>query len=297
TGTEDITVTGYNIQVNAYTLTENCNSFNLNIQNASNGTQVQSFWLQEYNEATGEWGHPATGFAYTEGAAPATVNSLFLNNNATTINIESDGGHYRIIKSFYVFSNGSSSNFLCTQVMNEFDYQGGPRIIETYGFPCDNNSTEVVINAVGMAPLTYAITDEDDNVIVDNGTSNTFSGLTTGTYNFRVEDVCGNRRTIPVDVNELAPFEIEGLNLCEGENGELSVTAFSFLSYVWYREDDPATILSTSSVLSLAPFDSDVHAGDYIVRITSSNPASCVNNLELPYQVDENMLANAGNDD
>lgn len=299
TGTKDVTVNGYTITVNTFTLTENCNSFNLNIQNTSNGTNVQAFWLQMLDEDTGSWVHPQTGNVYTPGTAPNTSNSTILSNNTTTLSILSQGGHYRIVKSFYVYSNGSNANFLCTQVMNEFDYQGGPRINDTFGFPCANNTTEVAIEAVGMAPLTYTIVDNVDNdlVLVDNGTLNTFGSLATGTYTFRVEDVCGNYRTIQVNVNELEPFEIEGVNLCEGESGQLSVTPFSFLTYEWYRDDNPTVILSTTSVLDIAPFDSDIHADTYHVRVTSNNPASCINNEVFDYVVNANMLANAGNDD
>src|SRR5690606_29856725 len=83
----DVTVEGYHKSVNSYALTENCGSFELNIQNASNGTQTQQFFLQKYYPLTGGWGHPQTGEPYEEGTSPTEANSLALINNANNINL------------------------------------------------------------------------------------------------------------------------------------------------------------------------------------------------------------------
>lgn len=296
TAVQNVLVEGYHMQVNEYDLIEQCNSFNLGIQHASNGTYLQNFWLQKFDPVTGTWGHPQTGVAYADGTLPVGTNSKLLTNNMVNINNQFIG-QFRVIKSFYVYANGSSTNFLCTQIVEEFTFDPNLEIINAYGFPCTTNGTsEVVIEAEGVAPLTYAIVDAAGNVLVNNGTSNVFSNLATGTYIFRVSDTCLNNVTIPVDVNELAEIEIEAENLCEGLEGQLSVTQFSFLEYEWWKEGDPGTILSTTGVLSLEPFDSAIHAGTYHVRITSTLSSTCMDEQVLTYTINANVLANAGED-
>lgn len=204
-------------------------------------------------------------------------------------------GQFRIIKAFHVFSNGSSSNTRCFTVVDEFTFESQLTINGAYGFPCSNNLSEVAIDAVGVAPLHYAIVDEDDNVLVDNGTSNIFTSLPVGTYTFRVTDACGNSGEIPVDVNELPAIQVTGSGLCEGENGQLSVTQFSFLNYEWWKEGVPETILSTSSVLEFSPFDAASDGGTYYVRITSDMASSCMEDTVLSYVVSPDV-ANAGDD-
>lgn len=294
TGSLTVDVIGYQVQVNTHEINPLCGAFDITINHTSNGTALQSFWLQKLDEVSGEWGHPLTGNTYDPliQVLPNNSNSMLLANNATTISIQASG-HFRVIKAFHVYSNGNPLNYTCTHVLQEFDFDPELSIIGAYGFPCSNNSTEVLLAANGIEPLSYAIVNAGGTVLVDNGTSNTFPGLASGTYIFRVSDECGNTLNHQLDVNELTPMEIEAANLCEGEDGLLSVTQFSFLIYEWWEESDPDTILSTTGELPLSPFDSSIHPGSYHVRITSLNNASCINTV-LDYTVSPNAVANAG---
>ncbi len=287
-------IQGYQVNNNTVEVEANCGSFDIVLAHSSNGSNLQSFWLQEYNEVTGQWGHPLTGVAYPEGTLPTNANSVFLTNNTTNINLAYTGT-FRVLKVFHVYSNGAPANFRCTQVIREFEFDGVPVIEGAYNFPCANNTSEVIIDAEGLGPLKYEITTKDgEPFLVNNGTSNLFSGLEPGIYNFRVTDVCGSSVNIQVNINALDPIEIEADGFCEGVDSTLSVQNFTFLNYEWYKEGAPGTILSTTNVLDFHAFDA-ADAGLYHVTITSDNPGSCINQT-LDYTITPNALANAGND-
>ena len=291
----NVTVEGYDIAVNDMELIQHCGSFDVELQHTSNGNYIHSYWLQRYNEEEGVWEHPEDGTDYPEGTMPFNMNSRFLANNNTTINIESSG-HLRILKVFYVFDNGSNQNFRCFEIIHEFDFAPGPVITDAYSFPCAGGLTEVAVIAEGVPPLTYMITTKDgEPFLIDNGESNLFSELEAATYNFQVTDDCGNIRNIQFDIESLDPLEIVGEGFCEGEASSLSVQEFSFLEYEWYEEDTPGTILSTTGTLNFPAFDSGTQAGTYVLSITSGNGESCMDQV-LEYEVQANIMPNAGTD-
>jgi gliding motility-associated-like protein len=292
---QQVIVEGYHIQTNNITLTPACGAFALNLLHISNGNNLQSFWLQKFNETEGVWEHPITGANYTANATPNTSTAYLLNNNSNNPNINATG-HFRILKLAYIFSNGTVSNFRCLDEIYEFDFEGGPAITDAYSFPCAGGLTEVIIVAEGVPPLTYSITAKNNQpFVVNNGTSNLFSGLEPATYNFRVTDMCGNIRNIQFDINALDPIAIEAQGFCEGEAGMLSVEEFSFLNYEWWKAGSPGVILSTNGVLTFPAFNSAAEAGTYFVSITSDVVGSCVNQL-LQYEVLPNVFPNAGDD-
>lgn len=294
-GTGTFSVTGYQVTTNNVEILPACGNFSINLAHVSNGNYIPSYWLQAQDPDTGVWQHPGTGVDYTEGTMPTAANSkpivlgMNLDNQHT--------GTFRILKVFHVYSNGSATNDRCFSVIHNFEFSGRPVIHEAYGFPCANGLSEVALDATGVAPLTYQITTKNGAPFtIDNGTSNIFSGLESATYNFRVIDNCGSFANIEFNINELDPIEITADNLCEGETGLLSVPEFSFLSYEWYDVTAPTTILSSTNSLSLAPFDSAIHAGTYAVRIYSSNPSSCIDNT-IEIVVAPNTIPNAGTDE
>jgi gliding motility-associated-like protein len=292
--TQNYTVQGYNTTINEYEVIPHCGSFDLLLHHISNGNFVAGFWLQRYNEADDVWEHPVSGTDYTGGAANIN-NSVILTNNTTNINLAYTG-HFRVLKTFMVYSNGSAANFRCVEVLEEFDFDGGPVITDAYSFPCANGLTEVAVVAEGLAPLTYSITSKNgEPFLVENEESNLFSGLEAATYNFQVTDVCGNIRNIQFDIDALDPIAIVAQGFCENEDSSLAVQEFSFLNYEWYEAGSPGTILSTTGTLAFPDFDSAADAGTYIVSITSSNPNSCVGQ-ELEYTVGANVLPDAGDD-
>ncbi len=292
---QQIIVEGYHIQLNDVVITPSCGSFALNLHHTSNGNNLQTFWLQRYDDVAGTWEHPVSGTDYAEGATPNTSTSYLLNNNFNNINIQATG-HFRVVKLSYIWGNGTAANFRCLETIYEFDFEGGPVITDAYSFPCAGGLTEVIVVATGVPPLTYRITLKDNQpFVINNGTSNLFSGLEPATYNFQVTDVCGNIRNIQYDINSLDPIELVAEGFCEGEASSLSVDEFSFLTYEWWKEGSPGTILSTTGSLEFPAYDSVTQAGTYFVNIASPQVGSCIDQV-LQYEVLPNTLPVAGED-
>lgn len=297
-GTEIITtftVTAYAMLENVAELVPHCGSFDVDLKHTSNGNYIQGFYLQKYNAEDNVWEHPETGVNYVDGAQANSINSIVLTNN--TVNLSyAFTGEFRILKTFFIYSNGSIANTRCVEVLNTFTFGGGPEIIDAYSFPCAGGLTEVAVIAIGVPPLTYQITTKDGApFIVNNGQSNLFNGLETATYNFRITDVCGNIRNILLDIDALEPLEIQAEGFCDGQDSKLFVQEFSFLDYKWYKQGAPNTVLSTSGTLDFPDYDSDTDAGTYFVSITTDNPLSCMNQ-ELSYSLQQNALPDAGFD-
>jgi len=294
---EQYTINGYTELQNNFTVIPHCGAFDLQVAHtATTGTYLEAFWLQRYNTVTGTWGHPQTGVPYADGTLPAAANSILLTNNATMLTLGYTG-QFRVIKVFYVFANGSTTNARCMHEVANFVFEDAPEITDAYSFPCAGGDNEVIIEATGVAPLTYKITTKNNEpFVVNNDTSNLFSGLETATYNFQVSDVCGNIRNIQFDINTLDPVEIEAAGFCEGEDSTLSIEEFSFLTYEWYEQSAPGTILSTTGTLTFPDFSSVNDAGIYILEITySANTGSCLNQ-SMEYVISPNTLPNAGAD-
>lgn len=292
---EQVVIQGYTVTNNEVVIIPKCESFNIDLQFTSNGTYVQSFWLQQLNEVTGEWFNPLTNLPYTEGDFPSNDDSYSLNNNQININLGFTG-KFRVLKVFHNFRNGDNKNNRCIEVISSFTFDGAPTIHGAYSFPCTGGLSEVIIDATGVEELTYEITSKNNEPFsVDNGTSNLFSGLEPGTYNFRVTDDCNSFKNILLDITALDPIEIEAFGFCEDEESSLFVSPFSFLTYSWWKDGAPGTILSTTNSLIFPSFDSDTDVGTYFVSIESSNVGSCINQV-LEYEVTANALPNAGDD-
>ncbi|MNK01050.1 hypothetical protein D3C87_188430 [compost metagenome] len=292
---EQVTIQGYAITKNDVVIIPKCGSFNIDLQFASNGVYVQSFWLQQLNEVTGVWFNPFSGLPYTDGEFPTNDDSYFLNNNQININLGFTG-EFRILRIFHSYGNGDNKNNRCFEVINSFTFDGAPTIHGAYSFPCVDGLSEVIIDATGVAPLTYEITSKNNAPFsVDNGESNLFSGLEAATYNFRVTDDCNSFKNILLDITALEPIKIEPFGFCENEESSLVVSSFSFLTYSWWKAGAPGTILSTTNSLTFPSFESDTDTGTYFVSIESSDQGSCINQV-LEYVVTPNVLPNAGND-
>jgi gliding motility-associated-like protein len=274
----------------------NCGTFNLNLQHtANNNFTTNYYWLQKFNTNTNQWEHPITGVAYTTGNTPDTVNSLQLTNNSTYLNI-AQLGNFRVIKHFFTFQSGSLQPVLCIKILNEFEFTNNPKINAVYTFNCGNNLYDVIIDAQGKNPLKYRITSKNGQpFFVNNNTSSIFLGLTTGVYNFQVEDACGNILNSLHTISLPYQFIITAQNLCFGENGILKVPLFSFLNYSWYLDSNPTNILSTTNELNLNNFNPNTQSGIYKVRIRYlGNPNSCID-YTVAYNVNQTAyFPNAG---
>ncbi|GEC79885.1 gliding motility-associated C-terminal domain-containing protein [Flavobacterium aquatile] len=276
--TATINVVGYQVTNNVLNVTENCGSFNLFLQYTSNGTFIETYWLQKFNTVSGQWTHPSTGFVYNAGDQLSGLNSVPLLNNSNNLNLAFTG-QFRILKSFRYLVNSEYTS--CVQIINNFDFSGGPKIINVYAFLCSSTTNEVIVEATGLPPLNYSITTKNGlPFVVNNGTSNSFTNLDPAIYNFQVQDFCGNIVNSIFDITELEPFEIQSTVTCNGFDGSLSVPLFSFLTYEWYKGNETGTILSTSNVLNFTPYNSATDSGIYHVLITNpSNTTSCVDTI------------------
>lgn len=291
--TSPIFVEGYQTTVNTVNITQNCGSFNLYLQNLSNGIFYQSYWLQKLNPMTGEWTNPATGSVYTAGSDLTFFNATQLTNNANNINL-AFSGKFRVLKMFRTLMNTDYIN--CISVLKEFEVLDAPKINNVYAFLCSSNTNEVIVEATGLPPLEYSITTKNGlPFVLNNGSSNSFTNLESAVYNFQVKDVCGNIVNSLFDISAQAPLTIQATPFCNGQVGSLSVTQFSFLSYQWWKGSATTTILSTTSSLDFPTFNAATDFGTYHVRITNINGSSSCVDVVLDYIIPNNSsVPNAG---
>ena len=293
----DVTVVieGYHNITNTFAITQNCNSFNLELHHTSNNGYANTFWLQKFDPISNQWKHPGTGLVYITGTDLSTFNAVNLTNNGITTNL-AYSGHFRIIKEFKIYGNGLL-NENCFDVLNEFDFDGTPKIINVYSFSCSNNTFEVVVNATGLGPLLYRITTKNGQpFLIQNGTSNTFLTLAPAIYNFQIEDICGNILNSLHDISTPYGFQITPSNFCNGQNASLTVPSFPFLTYQWWEASAPTVILSTTSQLQFPSFNPANDNGTYYVSIVNPINATCINQTQS-YIVNANQSnPNAGVD-
>lgn len=288
-------IVGLATEANIFELHGNCGSFDVLLYNLTNTSNIQrNFWLQKYNPSTQQWVHPYTNLVYAPGTVPNANNSLLIQNYSTNFNIAALG-KFRIVRSHLIYPNAASYTFnYCVTVIREFEYTGELKLIDARTIPCSNDSYNVSVEAIGVAPLTYYITSRNgQDFFIDNGSSNTFANLQSGIYNFQVRDNCGNIVNRVYDITTLAEPEITSSVLCEGRNGFLSVVAFSFFNYQWWKADNPTQILSTTNSLSFSPFSGTLTPGTYFVRIYSNSGLTCLERV-LSFVVNPPVLPNAG---
>ncbi|WP_250601340.1 gliding motility-associated C-terminal domain-containing protein [Flavobacterium amniphilum] len=290
--THRISTQGYREVVN-FELIRNCNSFDFNFSHSSNYTGGNIYyWLQKRDPSTNTWGHPITGFTYMPNTRPDNLNSMAIRNNSITANIVGTGS-YRI-----VISDDREAQFFCTRVIKKFGYSTDPVINNFYSFACPNGTYEVLVDAEGLGPMTYRITTKNGLAFVlNNGNSPLFSGLAPGIYNFQVEDACGNILNRVFEIGDEIIFPITASELCTGQSGSLSLPNFPFLHYEWWKDNNTTTILSTTNVLQLNPFNVPADFGIYHVRITNpGNPNSCINEV-IDYTISPDLLTPDAGDD
>lgn len=289
-----VNIVGYHVLSNNIDIQGNCGSFNIVLQHVVNETFGHEYWLQKLNTVTNQWGNPFTGNVYTNGTIPNSFNSYLLTNLATNYNIAAIGT-FRILKYHKVYgSNGVWTN--CFQTIKDFDFTGELKIISATTLPCPLSGSQVILSVTGIAPFTFKITTRNGlPFLVNNGNSNIFSGLSAAIYNFQVQDLCGNIVNRLFDIGTLPVPAITPSNLCDGQNGQLSVQAFSYLSYQWWKGTATTTILSTSNVLSFNPFSNAITPGVYYVRLYSQSSLACIDET-ISYTVLSAIVPHAGLD-
>jgi gliding motility-associated-like protein len=275
----------YNIITTEVDVLPACNSFGVALNYDDTALQNQYFWLQQQN-AAGLWVHPQTGSA--GGAIVGSSNAIQLTNNSNNPNLQFTG-HFRVVLTFQVYGNGTSTMVDCMHVLDEFDYSGGPEITSIDSFSCSPTSTDVVVTAVGVGPLIYRITTQNSNPFtVINGNNPLFTGLQPAVYNFQVEDACGNILNRIFDVTTPIALTITPSSFCEGQQGTLTIPLLAFLQYEWYKGNDTSNILSTTNTLTFPAFNSTTDAGMYHVHISYPNSNSCIDQI-IDFEISPNL--------
>ncbi len=288
-----VTITGYQETTNAQII-PHCGAFDINLSHTSNNMTQASYWLQKWDATNNLWVNPANNIPYFPNTYPNSSNSIELTNNSINYNMAYLGS-FRILKTLTTYVSGIPVPMFCYETISLFDFTGVPKINNVYNFSCNNGSYDVVVDAIGLAPLHYRITSKDGvPFLLQNGTSSLFLGLAAGTYNFQVEDACGYILNSLYSVPMPFTFGISPTNFCNGQPGSLTVPYFSFLTYQWWKDSNPA-IINTSNSLQFPSFNSALNSGTYHVRVEyTGNPNSCIN-FVLNYTISPNSTnPNAG---
>ena len=272
---------------------QNCGSFNLGLYHTSNNQATCTYWLQKFYPNSSDWGNPNTGNLQAS-SIPNSANAITLTNNFLNLNLQFSG-QFRVVKVQPIFvSNPEVVNY-CFKILHEFQINGQPEIIEVNSISC-NGTFNVIVNAVGLAPLTYIITTKNGlPFLINNANSNLFTNLESAIYNFQVIDFCGNILNSLFEINVPNPLAITATNLCPNQSGTLMVPNFNFLTYQWYNNTNPSVILSTTNTLNFNNFNPDTAAGNYTVSIIyTGNPNSCLNSILTYTIIAEDYDLNAG---
>jgi len=258
------------------TITHGCGIFDFKFDHTRNNTpnfpdlEIYTLWLL-VDPSTDTW---------TEIRNDFKPNEMVYN-----VNLQ---GQFKITKQYATYFNDGSgpSIKLCDETLIEFEVINAPGIKDIHSVSCASGGSEAIVDAEGAEPLSYYIVDNDDNVIVDNGQSSIFTNLAPGTYRFRVQDSCGSSEFGVHQVGDPVAFSITASNICDGQNGSVSVQCYSIFTYEWYKvENGTETLVGTGCQLDFTPFDVNNNLGMYKVKIIYANdPSSCANQ-ELLYDL------------
>ncbi|KFC60589.1 hypothetical protein FEM08_06310 [Flavobacterium gilvum] len=184
----------------------------------------------------------------------------------------------------------------CVTPLDEFEIGANAiKIDKAFVFWCSSSLANVVLSASGATGnINYSIVKKDGvSFTVNNGTSNIFTNLQEGEYEFHATDDCSNTAVFTVDLNSLNQPKVNPLNLCDGQAGKLSVDGMANMNYSWTKGTNP-TVLSTSNILNFPSFNGAVDAGIYHVHLTSNAPNNCIDKV-LDFTITSNTSnPNAG---
>lgn len=267
---------GYAVSSDNHEIFPGCNSFDLELHHVDNLLGNATYWLQKLDPATGQWGHPVTGYSQGEIGG---LNAVPLTNNAINYSLAYTGT-FRVVQAFSMPGDANQGSISCYKEIYNFSYAPEVKINSIDAFSCSPASSDVIVTATGVAPLIYRITSKNGQPFaVDNGNNSLFTTLEPAIYNFQVEDACGNIVNRVYDISLPLTLVITPSGLCDGQPGSLSVPALSFLTYEWWKDGDQSNILSTSNSLSFAAFNSVADAGTYHLHISYPNLNSCIDRV------------------
>ena len=185
----------------------------------------------------------------------------------------------------------------CPKTVWEFDIvYPYPKINGISSWKC-NNSYNLVVEASGSDSLYYSISSP---FFLDNLNNSLFtsSSITSGLYNFRVSDNCGNITNRLLQIPNISNI-ISPRNICPGLHGTLilnkSLGKNKNLKFQWWKDGNFSNILSTSDSLFFQPFNPLLHNGTYYVRIYSSDLNQLCSDT-IKYVLNSNIPPTAGAD-
>jgi len=205
TFTKSVGILGYSVTSNNVTHEPLCGTFNVDVQHTANSIAGVSYWLQkEIDPVNGIWGHPVTGEPFTGVYNTTSAQALILglNDNLPFY----DTGHYRVMKTYRAFLNGSEggNDKTCAEQLYDFNYYNTLVILGAQSLTCSGTIADVQINAEGVTPLTFTITEKNGlPFTINNGSNNIFTNLENATYTVYVSDPCGNSEPLTFNIADL----------------------------------------------------------------------------------------------
>lgn len=212
------TVPFYNPGSNNYVLQRNCGSFHITVTDNSN--LIGSYFLQRLDPTTNLWEHPDTGEDYVDTTLPPNSNNGLPMVNLTPLLNRITLGTYRIVKVIPVFENGNST---CMEEYPPFDFFDNLVIKRAYTLDCLGNPTDVLLDVEGVPPYIFRVRADSSQPYTVN-VGNIFQNLVDGiTYEFQVEDSCGNQRLLPTDLGSLLPLVVANDPIDANGNSEMLI--------------------------------------------------------------------------
>ncbi|MCW0508195.1 UDP-N-acetylglucosamine enolpyruvyl transferase [Riemerella anatipestifer] len=265
-----VTLAGANIKITS-NVTHNCGSFNYSAKITSN-VYNPYIDLEHFNENTNTW--EKIGTLSRPGAVSNYTGIL---NNVTL------SGKFRTRARYEVYNNGTTSTSICEEIVDTFMVApGGLSLKNYYTVSCADNTYNLILDAIGIAPLKYEIFEKDDVAFsIDNGIDPVFVNLSEGTYKVRISDNCGNSIIASLRVNRNKLPTIKPSNLCDGKSGKLFIDGLSFMDIAWYKDGIEISPSSTgNNTLNFNPFQSSTNVGLYTAKLSyNPNPNSCIDNF------------------
>lgn len=250
---------------------QNCGSFDIDLNYETIPVSYYNYFLQRFDTATNQWVHPITGIS---SPIIGTINAILLQNFSTNYNFAAYG-HFRIV--------ATSPN--CFILVKEFDFLEAPEIENVFSIACDDNTFDVIVEAVGVPPLQYRIVEKDGlPFMIQNGTQSVFLGLDEAQYKFQVEDACGNILNREFYIPNPFSFGLTASTFCQDEDAFLSVPFVEVFTYKWWKNNDESTVLSTTNILNFTSFNDVTDAGVYHINVKYDHPDSCID-FTLEYQI------------
>lgn len=288
---EKITVLDYQ-QTTDFELYAQCGSFCFKFNHTAPSTPwsyMDAFSLEWYNPNTDQW-EAVIPFPEDYTTTPLPPSPFILNDEIKCNPLFNKPGAYKLLKRYYSYEENSQKPKECIEVIQEFEYSVVPAINSIENIACADQGSMLIIDAVGSGELSYYIWQgtpgAGGTLLYGPQQSNIFTNidLAPGSYEAQVEG-CGNAVVTGFNISEPESLVVTGNNLCEGQTATLTVQNFSFLTYEWYHIiEEEEIFVGSGHQLVFDPFDQELHEGDYIVKITSTdNPDFACTQWELSY--------------